>query len=253
MRSIARGAREGRRVASPHEDARPHRRDDVALDGRVLPRRQRAGRGAPRRIGVGADGPLVGGLRRAPAPQRRGGVARVAATLTDVAKRIEGAGAECVMLCANTPHAVADDVQRAVRVPLLHPRRARTRLFTDERARGTSRSSSRLVARGARGASLGVHGDPDPAPRCRLPGADSSTRWRCTSTLPSASRSPRNGARRSPSRARREPAPRRARGVAGRRRARARRGAGAGRPCVALGNRVRRAQRDGEDVERAAR
>ena len=40
--------------------------------------------------------------------------------LGDIAARLEGAGADAVLLCANTPHRVADEVQARVRIPLLH-------------------------------------------------------------------------------------------------------------------------------------
>jgi aspartate racemase len=45
---------------------------------------------------------------------------RLASHFSDVARRLEQAGAECVVMCANTPHRVAEDVQAAVRIPLLH-------------------------------------------------------------------------------------------------------------------------------------
>jgi len=40
--------------------------------------------------------------------------------LADAAARLEGAGAEAIMICANTMHLVADQVQAAVGVPLIH-------------------------------------------------------------------------------------------------------------------------------------
>ena len=40
--------------------------------------------------------------------------------LADVARRIEGAGADCVLICAVTMHLVADIVDAAVAVPFLH-------------------------------------------------------------------------------------------------------------------------------------
>lgn len=45
---------------------------------------------------------------------------RAAAFLADGAKRLEGAGAEAILICANTMHIVADQVQAAVGVPLIH-------------------------------------------------------------------------------------------------------------------------------------
>ncbi|HTR82251.1 MAG TPA: aspartate/glutamate racemase family protein [Bacteroidota bacterium] len=40
--------------------------------------------------------------------------------LTGIAQRLERAGADCLLLCANTPHMVADDVQKRIGIPLLH-------------------------------------------------------------------------------------------------------------------------------------
>ena len=40
--------------------------------------------------------------------------------LSDVAGRLENAGAECILLCSNTPHLVADAIREKVRIPFLH-------------------------------------------------------------------------------------------------------------------------------------
>ena len=40
--------------------------------------------------------------------------------MIDLAQRLEGGGADCLVICANTIHLVADAVERAVRIPLLH-------------------------------------------------------------------------------------------------------------------------------------
>jgi aspartate racemase len=40
--------------------------------------------------------------------------------LIDAARRLEGAGAELLLICTNTMHRMATDVQQAVSVPLLH-------------------------------------------------------------------------------------------------------------------------------------
>jgi len=40
--------------------------------------------------------------------------------LTDAARRVEQAGADALMICANTMHRMADDVAAAVSIPLLH-------------------------------------------------------------------------------------------------------------------------------------
>ena len=44
----------------------------------------------------------------------------VADMLTGIARRLENAGADCLLLCANTPHMAADSVQKKIRIPLLH-------------------------------------------------------------------------------------------------------------------------------------
>jgi aspartate racemase len=43
-----------------------------------------------------------------------------AAILVEAARRLEGAGAEALMICANTMHRMADEVAAAVKVPLIH-------------------------------------------------------------------------------------------------------------------------------------
>lgn len=40
--------------------------------------------------------------------------------LADVAKRLEGAGAEALVICANTMHKVAPAIEAVVRIPVLH-------------------------------------------------------------------------------------------------------------------------------------
>lgn len=39
---------------------------------------------------------------------------------TRIAQRLEEGGADCLLLCANTPHMVADVIQSKIRIPLLH-------------------------------------------------------------------------------------------------------------------------------------
>jgi aspartate racemase len=52
--------------------------------------------------------------------QRAGDWDEAARRLADLARRLELAGAECLVLCTNTMHRLADDVQAAIGVPLLH-------------------------------------------------------------------------------------------------------------------------------------
>jgi aspartate racemase len=53
------------------------------------------------------------------AMQAAGDWAAATDVLIDAARRLEGAGAEAVMICANTMHLMAGEVQEAIRVPLL--------------------------------------------------------------------------------------------------------------------------------------
>ena len=54
------------------------------------------------------------------AHQRAGQWEAAGALLADAACRLEGAGAEGLLLCTNTMHRVADAIERAVDIPLLH-------------------------------------------------------------------------------------------------------------------------------------
>ena len=52
--------------------------------------------------------------------QHDGRWADAATILADAALRVERAGAECLVLCTNTMHRLADEVQAAASIPLLH-------------------------------------------------------------------------------------------------------------------------------------
>ena len=52
--------------------------------------------------------------------QRSGDWNEAARRLAGLARRVEQAGAECLVLCTNTMHRLADDIQAAVDIPLLH-------------------------------------------------------------------------------------------------------------------------------------
>ncbi len=55
------------------------------------------------------------------------------AKFTNIAQRLEEGGAECLLLCANTPHMVADVVQSNIRIPLLHIAEVTAREITKQR------------------------------------------------------------------------------------------------------------------------
>ncbi|MEP6792777.1 MAG: aspartate/glutamate racemase family protein [Saprospiraceae bacterium] len=40
--------------------------------------------------------------------------------ITDIALRLEGAGADCIVLCTNTPHIISDQLRLSIRTPLIH-------------------------------------------------------------------------------------------------------------------------------------
>jgi aspartate racemase len=54
------------------------------------------------------------------AMQRSGAWGDMAVLLAGEARRAEAAGAECVLLCTNTMHLVADAIAEAVSIPMLH-------------------------------------------------------------------------------------------------------------------------------------
>jgi aspartate racemase len=53
-------------------------------------------------------------------PSDPNGWGPVVETLTGIARRLEHAGADCLLLCANTPHMAADGVQKNIHIPLIH-------------------------------------------------------------------------------------------------------------------------------------
>jgi aspartate racemase len=52
--------------------------------------------------------------------QRGGDWDEAGRRLAELARRIEDAGAECLVLCTNTMHRLADEIQAAIEIPLLH-------------------------------------------------------------------------------------------------------------------------------------
>jgi len=45
---------------------------------------------------------------------------QIESMLCDSAQRLENAGADCILICSNTPHLVADAVREKIKIPLLH-------------------------------------------------------------------------------------------------------------------------------------
>jgi len=52
--------------------------------------------------------------------QATGNWASATAAMVEAARSIEAGGADCVVICTNTMHKMADDVQNAVGIPLVH-------------------------------------------------------------------------------------------------------------------------------------
>jgi len=52
--------------------------------------------------------------------QKAGRWSEASRILATIARELEQAGAKCILICTNTMHKLADDVQQAVAIPLLH-------------------------------------------------------------------------------------------------------------------------------------
>jgi aspartate racemase len=67
--------------------------------------------------------------------QHAGDWAGTANVLVDAAQRVEAAGADFLLLCTNTMHRVAPEIEAAVRIPLLHIADATAEVLLGERLR----------------------------------------------------------------------------------------------------------------------
>src|SRR6266496_192473 len=63
---------------------------------------------------------------------------KIADMLSGIAKRLEKAGADCILICSNTPHIIADLVQKNITVPLIN--------ITVETARAIAKEKFKTVA-----------------------------------------------------------------------------------------------------------
>ena len=63
--------------------------------------------------------------------QRQGKWAEAARMMVDAAKALENGGADCVVICTNTMHKSADEIQANVKIPLLHIADATAQLVKD--------------------------------------------------------------------------------------------------------------------------
>ena len=79
--------------------------------------------GAKARLGALSSAPLVlwsFDFAEIAALQAIGDWRRLSVLMVDAAQRLEGAGAEALVICTNTMHKLAADVAAAVRLPVLH-------------------------------------------------------------------------------------------------------------------------------------
>jgi aspartate racemase len=52
--------------------------------------------------------------------QEKGDWKQIEGMFSDIAKRLENAGADCIVMCTNTPHLVADKIRLKINIPLIH-------------------------------------------------------------------------------------------------------------------------------------
>ena len=52
--------------------------------------------------------------------QEKGEWSEITSMLSGAAQVLQDSGADCIIMCTNTPHLVADDVRQQLRIPLLH-------------------------------------------------------------------------------------------------------------------------------------
>ena len=52
--------------------------------------------------------------------QREGKWEELAGLMVEAAERLQGAGADCIVICTNTMHKLADDIESSINIPLLH-------------------------------------------------------------------------------------------------------------------------------------
>ena len=52
--------------------------------------------------------------------QENGDWLKIEVMLTHIAEKLENAGANCILICSNTPHLIADSLRKKIKIPLLH-------------------------------------------------------------------------------------------------------------------------------------
>jgi aspartate racemase len=69
----------------------------------------------------------------------------IATRLAAIARALQTAGADALILCANTPHKVADDVRAAITIPLIHIAEVTARTVRAERLRKVALLGTRFT------------------------------------------------------------------------------------------------------------
>ncbi len=49
-----------------------------------------------------------------------GGWGSIAKGYSEIARKLETGGADCILICANTFHIIADDIQKNIKIPIIH-------------------------------------------------------------------------------------------------------------------------------------
>jgi amino-acid racemase len=77
--------------------------------------------------------------------QHQGKWAEAADMLVDAAKRLENGGADFIVLCTNTMHKVAEEIQASVQIPLLHIADATAQVVKDSGIRAVGLLGTRFT------------------------------------------------------------------------------------------------------------
>ncbi|PMU56212.1 aspartate racemase, partial [Pseudomonas sp. GP01-A3] len=52
--------------------------------------------------------------------QHEGKWAEATKMMIEIARKLEGSGADCIVICTNTMHKMAEEIEAAISIPLLH-------------------------------------------------------------------------------------------------------------------------------------
>jgi aspartate racemase len=78
-------------------------------------------------------------------PVNPGDWGEISKTLSNIALGLEKAGAECIVLCANTPHLVADLIQQKINIPVINIATATADVITDKNLRKVALLGTRIT------------------------------------------------------------------------------------------------------------